>query len=472
MEVYVDNLEMESFFGITVADYTGALSFPAERETAYVWRDKSGIDLDLLNRRYEAKEFVMECICKASNAVAAYNLIQTLITYIHNKGVIVLSLRDDSLSVRECFPCTRSNTIIGNVNVRKQNSIYSFKLGFKDINPDAVKYKTVIVDNSVSVEYTKGVNAIVYWGDGTRQLVTNSGTYTKSDYTLAAGNVDVIIDVDSNKPSIIDLVANFTGDPLTGIIEFAVQFTDTSTGEPVTWSWDFGDGEISSEQNPLHTYKVAGVYTVTLQIFNEAAGSDTETKIAYVDANITDIFTTRDGKTISAYINEPCTLVYKIHPDYVGGTWGANVWIKVWLNHVLLDAYYSPLGGSADLNMNIALNPVGEAYLEIKWFGNTESNQIAQLVGPMYFELKNAGVTLMNNPVSSAWHFDVSGNELTEAGVNYILESSVLDLGLPDPHTRVFNLSGGTNAAPTSVGALSQKALMEGDARYIYSDNS
>jgi len=49
-------------------------------------------------------------------------------------------------------------------------------------------------------------------------------------------------------------------------------FTDTSTGEPATWAWDFGDGSTSVDQNPTHAY-APGKYTVTLTVTNDA-GSD------------------------------------------------------------------------------------------------------------------------------------------------------------------------------------------------------
>lgn len=43
-----------------------------------------------------------------------------------------------------------------------------------------------------------------------------------------------------------------------------VNFTDVSTEVPQTWSWTFGDGVTSTEQNPSHTYTASGTYTVTL----------------------------------------------------------------------------------------------------------------------------------------------------------------------------------------------------------------
>jgi PKD repeat protein len=47
-----------------------------------------------------------------------------------------------------------------------------------------------------------------------------------------------------------------------------VQFTDQSTNNPTTWSWDFGDGGMSSDQHPTFTYNTAGTYTVTLTVSN------------------------------------------------------------------------------------------------------------------------------------------------------------------------------------------------------------
>lgn len=44
-----------------------------------------------------------------------------------------------------------------------------------------------------------------------------------------------------------------------------VEFTNTST-ESDSYTWDFGDGFHSTEQNPTHIYSETGIYTVKLQI--------------------------------------------------------------------------------------------------------------------------------------------------------------------------------------------------------------
>ncbi|MCK9591299.1 MAG: PKD domain-containing protein, partial [Methanoregula sp.] len=78
-------------------------------------------------------------------------------------------------------------------------------------------------------------------------------------------------------------VANFTATPLTGTAPLAVQFTDTSTGTPISWAWDFdNDGTVdSTEPSPSHIYDTAGTYTVNLTVTN-AEGSDSEVKAGYV----------------------------------------------------------------------------------------------------------------------------------------------------------------------------------------------
>jgi len=43
-------------------------------------------------------------------------------------------------------------------------------------------------------------------------------------------------------------------------------FTDISTGNPNSWLWIFGDGELSTDQNPVHCYSASGDYRVCLVI--------------------------------------------------------------------------------------------------------------------------------------------------------------------------------------------------------------
>jgi PKD repeat protein len=77
-------------------------------------------------------------------------------------------------------------------------------------------------------------------------------------------------------------VADFIADTFSIKVYNSITFTDLSTGSPISWSWTFGDGGVSDEQNPTHEYTEAGNYTVSLTV-SDGLSEDTETKIAYIE---------------------------------------------------------------------------------------------------------------------------------------------------------------------------------------------
>lgn len=63
--------------------------------------------------------------------------------------------------------------------------------------------------------------------------------------------------------------------------DLTVSFKDASISndaEIVSWSWDFGDGNVSSDQNPTHTYLAGGTYYVSLEVLNINGDSDSISK--------------------------------------------------------------------------------------------------------------------------------------------------------------------------------------------------
>lgn len=61
----------------------------------------------------------------------------------------------------------------------------------------------------------------------------------------------------------------------------SVKFLNISTGNPTSFTWDFGDGSTSREENPDHVFGLAGDYVVTLTARNSLA-TDTISKIVTV----------------------------------------------------------------------------------------------------------------------------------------------------------------------------------------------
>jgi gliding motility-associated-like protein len=76
-------------------------------------------------------------------------------------------------------------------------------------------------------------------------------------------------------------VADFTASVRSGCSPLSVQFTDLSSGNPTSFSWSFGNGNISTFQHPSAIYIVPGTYNVTLTVSN-ALGTDTEVKSTFI----------------------------------------------------------------------------------------------------------------------------------------------------------------------------------------------
>ncbi len=72
-----------------------------------------------------------------------------------------------------------------------------------------------------------------------------------------------------------EIFADAKASPLEGHAPLTVQFEDRSSGEIVSWLWDFGDGQSSEEQNPRHVYEQPGEYTVVLSVADSYGATDT-----------------------------------------------------------------------------------------------------------------------------------------------------------------------------------------------------
>ena len=119
----------------------------------------------------------------------------------------------------------------------------------------------------------------------------NAGIYKISLNDNANGRViadGVVLSAVNNPQKIFQ--AEFNADVISGGSPLAVQFSDLSgyynmgdTAAKITqWHWNFGDGAVSTQQNPAHTYSSPGIYTVSLTVTDSQGISDTETKTGFI----------------------------------------------------------------------------------------------------------------------------------------------------------------------------------------------
>ena len=124
------------------------------------------------------------------------------------------------------------------------------------------------------------IDTLIPGGSVTIILNFNSGTF-------AGGNQNTNLVITSNDPlALTSTVAVTMAVDFNPCVSYAVasnsctgisSFTTTSINTPTSYVWDFGDGQTSTQQNPIHGFPSNGTYTVELIACN-ASGCDTVTQ--------------------------------------------------------------------------------------------------------------------------------------------------------------------------------------------------
>ncbi len=159
-------------------------------------------------------------------------------------------------------------------------------------------------------------------------------------------------------------VADFTNG--TSCLGQQMQFNDISSGVPIAWQWDFGDGSpIDNTQNPSHLYSAVGVYNVQLVVSGGSGCSDTIDYNVQVDsiptadfsfiedcANDTIFFTnlsTGGPDTYSWNFDDGSPLSSVVDPNHVYSTDGSY--------NVMLVASYAASGCSDTSTQTVTVYP-------------------------------------------------------------------------------------------------------------------
>lgn len=164
----------------------------------------------------------------------------------------------------------------------------------QDIVPNFTSDTAVCPGESVQFTNTStpnnGLSYLWHFGDGGTSTqknpvhtYTSSGTYSVMlvVFNNNAGCRDTLImpnlmDVDTPEA---DFFANtiFSSCP-----PFPVQFFNSTNRTDLQWLWYFGDGDTSSDRNPLHVYKFPGAYDVALVAFDSSGCRDSIMKLQYI----------------------------------------------------------------------------------------------------------------------------------------------------------------------------------------------
>jgi len=174
------------------------------------------------------------------------------------------------------------------------------------------------VDNVYLVAISGGTIVYDIFFDITAKTSAVNGTYQVSLVTVLMNSSHSVVGGYTRNNIFITVtggigpLADFHASPISGTAPLTVQFTDQSTGDITSRSWDFGDGEMSTSINPSHTYQNTGTYTVSLTVTGPV-GTDTETRSNY----------------INVYSAQYVNVIFKVNAATVPDTIGPNSTIQI-----------------------------------------------------------------------------------------------------------------------------------------------
>lgn len=149
-----------------------------------------------------------------------------------------------------------------------------------------------VVFNDLST--TDGTHPIATWiwdfGDGTRDTLTGSPfshSYANPGrYAVKLITIDNVGCMDSvTRPNTVTIskpLANFRAVDTVTCVGSPINFQSMSAGPALTYSWNFGDTQTSSQDHPSHAYGAEGVYNITLAIKDLYGCTDTLTRPLYI----------------------------------------------------------------------------------------------------------------------------------------------------------------------------------------------
>ncbi|OQX03625.1 MAG: hypothetical protein BWK80_55285 [Desulfobacteraceae bacterium IS3] len=219
----------------------------------------------------------------------------------------------------------------------------------------------------------------------------------------------------TNYITVVSPTADFTADNTTGTATFTVNFTDKSSGSPISWQWDFGDGGTSKEQNPKHIYQIRGVFPVKLIASYNTGFTVEKVKTDYITVNapvnyLPDLKVT-DIQTSQAVAGQTIEVKWTVTNAGKGATnsvWYDRVWISPNIDVRIFGGSEDKLLGTFE---NQTYLDAGESYTQTK-----------QFVLPANF--KDTYYLLVLTDIPDAYDVDLITMEALSHGGSLVLETN------------------------------------------------
>lgn len=224
--------------------------------------------------------------------------------------------------------------------------------------------------------------------------------------------------IDDFEVEAVDATADFTASPTLVGINKEVQFQYASNGAE-SFAWDFGDGNSSNEENPIHSYATSGSFTVTLTITSNG-NSVTETKTDFIKVinSISTPYLLADGgdfetnQTDFTAINEAGT-PFELGSSSVAGKDGTASGNSAWVTGINETVYANDSRASL-VSPAFIFDQAKEYILEFKANFSFESEWDGFIVE--YSTDLGETYTKLNNTVESGWYTQTSNAQSVLGG--------------------------------------------------------
>jgi PKD repeat protein len=132
------------------------------------------------------------------------------------------------------------------------------------------------LNNSINLNFGDGYSST---NNNITHTYLDNGRFYPTLTISDSNNCQSILNLDTILSGISNI--NFIASKTEGCASLEVDFTNLAS-DAINYYWEFGDGNISNEENPTHIYDSAGLYTVTLVANDSNSCFDTLTKTDYI----------------------------------------------------------------------------------------------------------------------------------------------------------------------------------------------
>ncbi len=280
---YINVKDPNSFY-VSVYGQTGGFDFEKHTEFIVDYSCFNGSEFDTNIDRYTNEKIDLIFIGGDNNF--SLDTAKQIEESVYDGKTVVINFYSNKIFSPSCLPAYNLGTVICGQTLRvvdpedpiTEKVFDGMPLVFSNSSSNCnMEYVVKKEDANVLLCFEDEKPGLIYWKFGNGYVI--EWVLEKPEYFINDQSLDTVMYRLVNHVLNVP-VARFSSNVTSGEFPLTVQFTDQSS-KATAWDWDFGDGNTSGKESPIHTYTNSGIYDVRLTVTNEE-GSDTKEKLGYI----------------------------------------------------------------------------------------------------------------------------------------------------------------------------------------------